>query len=327
MTIESIESYLDSLPDDITILDVSQKNLTYLPDISRFTGLEKLFCYKNLITELPKLPKNLKELNCYGNKLTKIPELPKNLKELTCYGNKLTKIEINELHDLITLDCRYNKLKKLPNLNLHKRLLYLFCSENKLKKLPELPDSLQLLRCENNKLHTLPYLPNNIEQLYCDSNQLKKLPLLPRKLERLVCCNNHLTELPPFPPKLTAVFCEYNNLVSLPLLNDGVYVSFYGNTVLNLITNAEYQDEMGTPDYDVHRTHQYTKKELQKIVKTVYNFKYTYYCLKFKKRFRDFLWERIREPIAMKIYHPSELQKILDEAASEVDENELLEKW
>jgi Leucine-rich repeat (LRR) protein len=303
-----IESYLDSLPVHITELDVSEKKLKYLPDISRFTGLEKLFCYKNSITELP--------------------ELPKNLKELTCYGNNLTKIEIDELHDLITLDCRYNKLTKLPNLNLHKRLLYLFCSENKLKKLPELPDSLQLLRCDHNKLHTLPSLPNNIEELYCDSNQLKKLPLLPRKLVRLVCCNNHLTELPPFPPKLTAVFCQYNELGSLPLLNDGVYVSFYGNTVLNLITNAEYNDEMGTPDYDVHNAHQYDKEELQQIVKTIYNFKYTYYCLKFKKRFRDFLWERVREPIAMKRYHPLELQKILDVTeSSELDENVLLENW
>jgi len=69
-------------------------------------------------------------------------------------------------------------------------------------------------------------------------------------------------------------------------------------------------------------------KELQKIVKTIYNFKYTYYCLKFKKRFRDFLWQRLREPIAMKRYHPSELQKMLDvAAASELDENELFEQW
>ena len=323
----TIESYLNSLPDDITELDVSERMLTYLPDISRFKSLEKLFCYKNSIVKLPELPKNLKELNCHCNKLTKLPELPKGLRLLRCYANNLTKLEIDELQHLIKLDCGYNKLSKLPNLYLHKELNQLLCAENGLTELPELPESLQLLRCESNNLVTLPPLPNNIEILYCDNNQLKNLPLLPRELIRLECSNNCLTELPPLPPKLSQLFCEYNELSALPLLNDGVYVSFYGNAILNLITNAEYQDDIESPDYDVYRTHQYTRKELQKIVKTIYHFKYSYYCLKFKRRFQDFLWQRVREPVAMKRYHPSELQKILDAADSEVNENELLDKW
>jgi hypothetical protein len=115
-------------------------------------------------------------------------------------------------------------------------------------------------------------------------------------------------------------------------LNDDVNVFFNGNPILMEILNADVRDE--NTDYNDYQNnlinifYKYTSKELQKIVKTIYNFKYTYYCLKFKKRFRDFLWQRLREPIAMKRYHPSELQKMLDvAAASELDENELFEQW
>ncbi len=50
-----IETYLNSLPDDIEKIDVSNKNLTYLPSLQRFTKLKTLLCSGNQLTCLPVL--------------------------------------------------------------------------------------------------------------------------------------------------------------------------------------------------------------------------------------------------------------------------------
>ena len=80
MTTE-IETYLNSLSDDIVCLDISFKDITSLPDLTRFTNLKKLYCYNNQLTSLPDLPPNLQILNCSNNKLTSLPDLPPNLEE------------------------------------------------------------------------------------------------------------------------------------------------------------------------------------------------------------------------------------------------------
>ena len=70
-------------------LNLSDRNLTKLPDLSEYTNLEKLFCYNNNLTKLPELPKSLIVLNCYDNKLTSLPELPESLSILSCDNNNL----------------------------------------------------------------------------------------------------------------------------------------------------------------------------------------------------------------------------------------------
>ena len=271
----TIQKYLKSLENNITELDISDKNLTQLPDLSRFTNLQILKCHKNKITVLPKLPDKLTRLICYSNEITELPELP------------------THLHTLL---CDYNNITNLLQLN--KELVFLSCNKNLLIQLPTLPESLCTLRCNENQLETLPFLPDNITHLHCKDNLLKKLPRLPQKLEILVCSNNKLTELPPFPSKLFFLECLHNQLTSLPLLNDNLQVNFYGNLVLNEILHAEYNvDDVDLPDYDPYGMHQYTNEELQKMVKIIYHFRYSYYCLKLKDRFLHFLWKYVREPI------------------------------
>jgi hypothetical protein len=53
-------------------------------------------------------------------------------------------------------------------------------------------------------------------------------------------------------------------------------------------------------------------------------FRYLYYSLKFKKRFRDWLWVRIREPKIRERYSYDYLVKNLHE---NTDLDELLENW
>ena len=169
----NIEDYLNSLPLDITEIDVSRRGLTYLPDLSRFKQLTKL-------------------------------------------------------------DCSENQLSELPHLN--DNLIYLYCSSNQLTELPPLNDNLIYLICYYNQLTELPHLNNKLQFLDCSDNNIKNI----------------------------------NN-----------------------------------------------------IIKILRNFRYTYYLLKFKKHFKRWLWEKVREPKIMAKFHPSHL-----DALEETDDLEVfLEDW
>ena len=175
----NIEDYLNSLPLDITEIDVSRRRLTYLPDLSRFKQLAHLFCYSNQLTELPPLNNNLTHLYCSDNQLTE-----------------------------------------------------------------------------------LPHLNNNLIILYCSHNQLTWLPPLNNNLKHLNCFNNNI----------------------------------FNKNNINININ---------------------------IIKILRNFRYTYYLLKFKKHFKRWLWERIREPKIIAKFHPSHLTNL-----EETDDLEVfLEDW
>ena len=73
----AVETYLNSLSDDITTLDISGRSITSLPDLTRFKNLEKFNCSYNQLTSLT-LPQNLEYLNCSYNQLTSLT-LPQNL--------------------------------------------------------------------------------------------------------------------------------------------------------------------------------------------------------------------------------------------------------
>jgi len=103
----NIEEYINSLPLDTTEINISNKRLTYLPDLSRFKNLTFLNVSRNQLTELPQLNKTLKNLYCHTNKLTELPPVNNELK---------------------ILDCKDNQLTMLPPLN--NKLRYLSCYDN-----------------------------------------------------------------------------------------------------------------------------------------------------------------------------------------------------
>ena len=73
----------------ITELDLSNKELTELPDLSAYTNLKKLNCSCNKITHIDNLPLSLKYLDCSYNEITHLDNLPGNLTILYCNYNKL----------------------------------------------------------------------------------------------------------------------------------------------------------------------------------------------------------------------------------------------
>ena len=90
------------------------------------------------LTELPRLPTDLKLLYVTCNKLTVLPELP----------------------ELLLLDCSRNKLTALPELP--SSLIALMINKNCVRNCPEISHliNLESLSCAQNKLTCLPELPN-----------------------------------------------------------------------------------------------------------------------------------------------------------------------
>ena len=199
----TLETYLNSLPEDILTLDISCKGIKSLPDLTKFKNLKKLYCYDNLLTSLPTLPQNLEILHCFCNQLTYLPTLPQNLEILYCDNNQLT-------------------------------------------YLPTLPQNLEKLHCFDNKLTSLPTLPQNIIELYCHDNPIFKI------------VNSNIL---------------FQRIKNIQILN---------------------------------------------------NFRYLYYCLKFKKHFRKWLWEKVKEPNVKKLYNPIYL---IENLGHEDDLETVLDNW
>jgi len=86
-------------------------------------------------------------------------------------------------------------------------------------------------------------------------------------------------------------------------------ISFRGNPVCEVVKDPNR-------DWITKKT----KKEIEKLN----NFRHLYYCLKFKTRFRDWLWVKVIEPNVMKKYAPSYLVENLHE---EADLDDILLNW
>ena len=188
------------------------------------------------------------------------------------------------------------------------------CINLRHKYLTELPDlsrfhSLKTLYCDHNSLTSLPQLSPSLEDLYCNNNRLTSLPPLPG-LKRLYCERNELIRLPSI--DLDILWCHENNLTTLP--NTGKPMSqfnCYGNPICEFI--GEF----------IHGPYGPIIQSLQKNIQTLNNFRYLYYSLKFKKKFRDWLWIRVREPKIREQYSTANLLKLLEK----YDLEQVLDTW
>jgi Leucine-rich repeat (LRR) protein len=257
----NIREYLDSLPEDTIQIDVSGKELTYLPNLLRFNKLEILICSKNKLTSLPPLNKSLKILDCSKNKLSTL-----------CLNNYLKTLRLNE--NLEKLYCNYNQLTSLPFLN----------------------KNLQVLDCSYNKLTFLPQLTHNLLMLNC-------------------CCNQ-LSYIPPLKSKLRKLKVDFNKLYYLPLLNDRLLndklheLHFYGNPIYQIISYRFGRGRYRVPLDGINIK-----------INILNNFRYLYYCLKFKNKFNKWLIKS-REKKIMAKYHPSKIDELLEKGI-EIDNFDL----
>jgi hypothetical protein len=113
------------------------------------------------------------------------------------------------------------------------------------------------------------------------------LPTLPPNLEVLDCSYNQLSSLPNLPPNIKNVYCT-------------------NNPIYELIVNCD------------------SLIKIKKNIQLLNNCCHLYYCLKFKKQLKKWLWEKVREPNAKKIYNPKYL---IENLGDEDDLNTFLDNW
>jgi len=192
--------------------------------------------------------------------------------------------------------------------SLSKDILSINISDMSVKSLPDLTrfKNLEILYCTNNQLTSLPDLPQNLKELYCFYNQLTLLPTLPQNLKELSCSYNELTSLPTLPQNLKILRCYHNQLTLLPTLPQNLKTFIYHNSPISEIVNNT------------------SLIEINRDIQILNNFRDLYYCLKFKKQLRKWLWEKVREPNIKKLYNPIYLIENLKE---EDDLDTVLKNW
>ena len=164
--------------ENVTSLDVSEKNLSDLSGIEYFINLISLDCKKNNLTSLD------------VSNLTK-------LTALTCNDNQLASLDVSSLTKLSILYCQNNQLKTL-DVSQNTALWNLNCSNNQLTELNVSKNpKLQTLSCANNQLTTLDIEKNtSLSTLYCNNNQLAELSVSKNTmLTKLYCYANRMSEL------------------------------------------------------------------------------------------------------------------------------------
>ena len=288
---------IDDLPNEITVLNLNHNDLHKFPDLTRFTNLQELYITRNNFIIIPKLPDTLKILDCsWNNSITSFHSIPPNLVELHCQGNKLSYLPL------------------LPN-----SLEHLSCGSNNFNFIPPLPSNLKKLFCMNNNLTMLPILPDTLTHFDCSRNQIKQLPISSKSLRVFSCSHNKLTEIPNSYSNIVLLYCSNNDIISLPFLSNKLTGITCDNTWLystfNLYDVVQYAYFMNT----------FVAKDISHIINKIHKFKYSYNCVKFKIQFLKWLW-KMRERMARKIYHPSNLIKLLN-TVSEEEVDEALEKW
>jgi hypothetical protein len=107
-----------------------------------------------------------------------------------------------------------------------------------------------------------------------------------------------------FNEKLQILGCSNNQLTSL-YLNEKLETIFYNDNPIYEIINSSAIDT------------------IKRKIRVLNQFRYLYYSLKFKKRFRDWLWVKVREPKIREQYSTANLLKLLEKD----DLEHVLDTW
>ena len=206
--------------------------------------------------------------------------------------------------DIETINVSYKGITYLPSLQRFHKLRILYCENNKLTILPEFNHSLLELWCNNNQLTILPEFNYSLKYLSCYNNKLTMLPELNHSLCSLNCSNNQLTMLPELNHSLKYLDCSNNQLTMLPELNHSLqYFDCSDNKLPYKLNN----------DSNLGR-----KNEINYTIQLLKRVRFTIMAIKYKKKFHDWLWIKIRLPKIQKKYHPDKLRELL----KDIEEND-----
>jgi Leucine-rich repeat (LRR) protein len=230
----------------VTLLNVSNSNISDMTGITVFVNLQQLNCNNNQLTSLDISSNSaltnlacsnnpltsldvsnqttLTTLNCGNNQLTSLDVSNQTtLTNLYCGQNQLTNLDVSNNTALTTLYCGLNQLTNLDVSN-NTALTNLYCGQNQLTNLDVSNNTaLTSLDFSFNQLTSLD-VSNHIALNYLDfeANQLTSLDVSNNiALTHLVCTNNQLTSLDVSNnTALTQLVCTNNQLTSLDVSNN-----------------------------------------------------------------------------------------------------------
>jgi len=154
----------------------------------------------------------------------------------------------------------------------------------------------------------LDSLLEDIEEIDVSFKRLTSLDVTRfSKLKILICQYNQLTSLH-LPENLQILYCSHNQLTCLRLNKKLHTMSCSNNPVYEFINIKNI----------------YINYQIKQKLQVLNQFRYLYYCLKFKKRFRDLLWVKIREP---KIREKYSYDYLVENLHDDTDLDKLLENW
>jgi Leucine-rich repeat (LRR) protein len=279
----------------------------------------------------------LKKLDISENGLRELPELPEGLISLTCSLNHLTSLKNtpSTVQFLVVSRNEISTLSWMPQ-----GLTSLAVSYNKLEHIDGFPPSLTLCNISYNQLTFLPPLPATIQQLDCKHNNLIELPAsLPTSLQRLLCSGNpRLLHLPPLPHNLKWLTVKGCGIVRLPTLPEGLSIFDASNSSVSQIVNIPpslvqnggmlHRTPMGDIiDFPEAALFSERLIRVRLNLEKLNRFRKLYYTLKYKDRFRHWLWIKVRLPRIERTHHPDRLQEALkQEGGEEADLDEVLQK-
>ena len=294
----TIGQYLDSLKEDIAHLNLSNKGLSRIPSLARFTELQSVNLTGNKLKNLPELPDGIQTVYCGNNQLESIDGLPDSIREINAGINKITHI-----HQLPN---------QLRSLNIHL---------NCLQKIDALPPLLEYLYCNSNELEQLPELPESLTSLYCaDNRKLTRLPKLPSRL--LVMCGNRcgLTRLPKLPLSLCVLNVNENPIGYMEnfpiILGTSSGVTLGNNPYMDMLTRNKPEG------LTVRQTHEFYRTKINKLQRA----RELMYTLRLKDKLRAWLWVRVRLPKIERANHPDMLLQYIFEHENE-DIEEIMDNF
>jgi hypothetical protein len=155
-----IKKYLNNLDENIKKLNLSNKKLENITDVTHLQCLIKLDISRTNIRSILYIPDTIEIFICRYNFLVECPKLNDSLKVLDLSHNLIDDMP-EFTSNLEYVDVDNNSLKLFRNFN--HGLQYLSAKNNNLIRLPLLPDTLKVLQVDNNNnLKIIPVLPDSL---------------------------------------------------------------------------------------------------------------------------------------------------------------------
>jgi Leucine-rich repeat (LRR) protein len=229
----------ESKNNDYTCLDLSNLELTYIPDFKHDKNYDKLKNIKYLFINNNKIGKisdninqfpNLEVLDISSNNLLSIDIMPLKLLELTCHNNKLT--EICSSNTLTKLDCSFNEILKLNNYN---NLFDLLCNNNKLININTF-SKINRIICKNNPIINISSQPL-VTYLDCSATNLTKINNM-ANIKHFLCNETNISDVSNLlsVETLEIINSKVEKLHFLPKLKQILYIN-----TQNILINSKYK--------------------------------------------------------------------------------------